>query len=118
MTSPIALSAMTARRLSTLPLPNSVAGTGRAMRTISARTISSVDRPRQPDRLVEPGINRSARPSSAGDRGRLRCRMNDERAAGRREGGQIAAVQSSSGSLPPSNSWIGCAGMTVEIACL
>jgi hypothetical protein len=28
------------------------------------------------------------------------------------------AAQSSSLSLPGSNSWIGCAGITVEIACL
>src|SRR6185369_14296793 len=32
--------------------------------------------------------------------------------------GFFATAQSSPPSLPPSNSWIGCAGMTVEIACL
>src|ERR1043165_4148434 len=44
--------------------------------------------------------------------------MNDQRAAGRGGGRGFAAAQSSPPSRPPSNSWIGCAGITVEIACL
>ena len=77
-----------------------------------------VDRPRQRDRLVEAGFERAPGILNAADSARLRRRMNDEGAAGRRDRWREAAVQSSSGSLPPSNSWIGCAGITVEIACL
>jgi hypothetical protein len=48
--------------------------------------------------------------------------MNDERAVGpqgAKGGGRgVGAAQSSSPSRLPSNSWIGCAGITVEIACL
>jgi len=48
--------------------------------------------------------------------------MNDERAAGRSTVGErqpvFSRARGSSPSLPGSNSWIGCAGITVEIACL
>src|SRR5262249_10913416 len=75
------------------------------------------DCPRQPDSLFEPGIARASGRLKAAGRGSFRRRMDDERAAGRRSG-FFGAAQSSSCSLAPSKSWIGCAGITVEIACL
>jgi hypothetical protein len=82
-----------------------------------------VDSPRQPDRFFEPRLDR---PLSASTRilatGRFRCRMDDEGTAvvGRALGDFYGSGgdQGSPNSLFPSNNWIGCAGITVEMACL
>src|SRR4051812_46958524 len=44
--------------------------------------------------------------------------IDDERALRRGGYGGFGVAQNSLDSLPPSKSWIGCAGITVEIACL
>jgi hypothetical protein len=44
--------------------------------------------------------------------------MDNEGVIGARDGWGVEAAQSSSPSRLPSNNWIGCAGITVEIACL
>jgi hypothetical protein len=44
--------------------------------------------------------------------------MDDERTPRRGGYSEFGVAQNSFGSLPPSKSWIGCVGMTVEIACL
>ena len=81
-----------------------------------------VDGPRQTDRLLEPGLDRAAWRSrrlpagaaiSAPDGQRARAGRNAVRAIRR-----VCAAQGSAISLPASNSWIGCPGITVEIACL
>ena len=90
-----------------------------------------VDRPRQADRLVQARLGaRFAVVGAAARAADFAGRMDDEARLGRRLGPRcvgagvsvgarpVAAAQSSPPSLPPSNSWIGCAGMTVEIACL
>src|SRR3954465_12944060 len=78
-----------------------------------------VDGPGEPCRLREPCLGRARRRfgGAAGADG-FGGRMNDQRAAGRGGGRGFAAAQSSPPSRPPSNSWMGCAGITVEIACL
>src|SRR5215472_1129550 len=85
-----------------------------------------VDRARQRDRLVEPRLDRSSVGRTMGGLARsspsrrLRRRVHDERP--NRTAGTVCCVawtdQGSPNSLLPSNSWIGCAGITVEIACL
>ena len=77
-----------------------------------------IDGTRQSDRFFETGIKRALwRPRNCGSDGICR-RMDNERAPRRGGYGEFGVAQNSFGSLPPSKSWIGCAGMTVEIACL
>ncbi len=81
------------------------------------------DRPSEADRLLQARTNRPGPGLRRGSPGRrFWRRMEDQRAAGRGAAGNRRSIcclaQSSSLSLPGSNSWIGCAGITVEIACL
>ena len=103
--------------------------------TSPASTDVEIDRAREPDGLFQPRRRRAlAAPSAM--RGGLRrpaaqIRADHHRAAGRRARsgraqpvvelrGDVAPNQafSAGASSAPSNSWIGCPGMMVEIACL
>ena len=97
---------------STLPLPISVAGTGRASGAIwLAMTLRPMARG-QPNRFGEPGFGIAIECGLA----RLRLDMKHEGGArvcvGRLGGQAVSATVSAS------MSWIGPIGMTVEIACL
>ena len=78
-------------------------------------------RARQPDRLFQPGFDRTRGALKLMPSGRrLGCRMDNQGSSGR---GSVccwtfSAAQGSAISLFCSKSWIGCAGITVEIACL
>ena len=77
-----------------------------------------VDGARQSDRFFEMRLKRALwRLGTATRYGSYRG-IDDERALRRGGYGGFGIIQNSFGSLPPSKSWIGCAGMTVEIACL
>ncbi len=95
----------------------------RTRRAISARTTSRRIARASPTASSSRASSRSARSFAVTPAGRrFWRRMQDQRAAGRRAVRERQCVpfpaQSSSFSLPGSNSWIGCAGITVEIACL
>lgn len=79
------------------------------------------DRPGEPDRFFEPrfGCTAGNFGCMAPKRG-LRDRVDDQGSAGRSLGCRcgFCSAQDSAISLFGSNSWIGCPGITVEIACL
>ena len=80
------------------------------------------DRSRETDRFLQPSLDQTARcRGRLLTGGRFQCRMHYECAACRgtvRAGSCVCAAQDSAISLLGSNSWIGCPGITVEIACL
>ena len=77
-----------------------------------------IDGARQADGLVETSLERARRAIGQRPRRGFRRGMDDEGAIGARGCRGVEAAQSSSPSRLPSKSWIGCAGITVEIACL
>ena len=95
-------------------------------RTRDARDLGAddiqADRPRKTDRFFQSSFDRTSRCFCrlSAER-RLRRRMHDKRATGRgavRDRFRLWAAQDSAFSLLGSNSWIGCPGITVDIACL
>ncbi len=106
--------------VSTAPVPSSVAGRQRPQPNDLRRDDVEIDGACQPDRLVEPPLRRARahRPARSA-RGREHG-MDDQAAP---DGSPLSRAapppsdQASSLSLG-SKSWIGCAGITVEIACL
>ena len=80
------------------------------------------DCPRETNRFLQSSLDQTARcRCRLLTGGRFQCRMDDEGATRRgtvRAGSCIGAAQDSAISLLGSNSWIGCPGITVEIACL